>query len=105
MDLSNIKFPNTMDAMGKLVVGAAVAFVTYTVNEIRTDVKQLMATSNINTTKIENIENRVNNLEQVTIFDKLGKSASNNKKTKEEPQPFVFIKKEDDDDEKWSVKL
>lgn len=105
MDLSNIKMPTSMDAMGKVVVGAAVAFVSYTVNEIRTDIKQLMATSNINTTKIENIENRVNNLEQVTILDKLKKTASNNKKTKEQPQQFVFIKKEDDDDKKWVANL
>ncbi len=104
MDLSNIKFPDTMDAMGKLIVGAAIAFVTYTVDEIRTDVKQLMATSNINTTKIENIENRVNNLEQVTILDRLKKTASNNK-TKPEPQKFVFIKKEDDDEKKWIANL
>ena len=104
MDLSNIKLPTSMDAMGKVVVGAAVAFVSYTVNEIRTDVKQLMATSNINTTKIENIENRVNNLEQVTILDKLKKTASNNKKTKEQPQ-LIFIKKEDDDEKKWIATL
>jgi hypothetical protein len=104
MDLSNIKLPTSMDAMGKVVVGAAVAFVSYTVNEIRTDVKQLMATSNINTTKIENIENRVNNLEQVTIIDRLKKTASNNKKTKEQPQ-LIFIKKEDDDEKKWIATL
>ncbi len=104
MDLSNIKLPTSMDAMGKVVVGAAVAFVSYTVNEIRTDIKQLMATSNINTTKIENIENRVNNLEQVTIIDRLKKTASNNKKTKEQPQ-LIFIKKEDDDEKKWIATL
>lgn len=103
MDLSNIKFPDTMDAMGKLIVGAAIAFVTYTVNEIRTDIKQLMATSNINTTKIENIENRVNNLEQVTIIDRLKRTASNNK-TKPEPQRLVFVKQEDDE-KKWLANL
>ena len=99
-----IVLPKSFDTFGKVVVGIAAAFVTYTVNEIRQDVKHLMSVSTENSTKIEGIENRINNLEQVAIFDKLGKSASNNKKTKEEPQQFVFTKKEDDDD-KWSVKL
>lgn len=104
MDLSNIKLPRTMDTFGKWVVGLAIGFVSYTVNEIRTDVKQLMAQSNINTTKIEGLEARVDNLEKVIIFDKLDKKASNNK-TKPEPQRLVFIKNDDEENKKWIATL
>jgi hypothetical protein len=100
-----IILPKSFDTFGKVVVGIAAAFVTYTVNEIRQDVKDLMSVSTQNSTKIEGIENRINNLEKVTIFDKLDKSTSNNKKTKEQPQQLVFIKKEDDDDKKWVANL
>lgn len=104
MDLSNIKLPRTMDTFGKWVVGLAVGFVSYTVNEIRTDVKQLMTQSNINTTKIEGLEARVKNLEQVTIFDRLDKKASSNK-TKPELQRLVFIKNDDEELRKWTARL
>lgn len=67
--------PKSFDTFGKLIIGLSVAFVTYSVNEIRTDVKDLMAASNVNSTKIQGIEARVDNLEQVMYFDKLNKTA------------------------------
>lgn len=106
MDLSNIKVPTTMDAMGKVIVGLAVAFVSYSVNEIRTDVKQLMAASNVNTTKIEGIEARVNNLEQVVIFDKLNKKASSNDSKKAIfPKLYATIKDDEDITKKLATRL
>jgi hypothetical protein len=102
-----IILPKSFDTFGKVVVGIAAAFVTYTVNEIRQDVKNLMIVSTQNTTKIESIENRINNLEKVTMFDKLNNSKStNNNKSDQKPKKLFFIKKEDEDDEKkWIASL
>lgn len=93
-----INLPKNTSFLTRAVVVAAYGYIGYVVTDIHGDIKQLMASSNVNTTKIESLEKRVDNLEQVTIFDKLDKKASNNKKTKQEPQKFVFIKKDDDDE-------
>ncbi len=100
-----INLPKNTSFLTRIVVVAAYCYIGYVVTDIHTDIKHLMAESNINKTKIENIESRINNLEKVTIFDKLEKSTSNNKKTKEQPQQFVFIKKDDDDEKKWIANL
>lgn len=91
-----IVLPKSVDALGKLIVGMSVAFVTYSVNEIRTDVKDLMAASNVNSTKIDAINIRVSNLEKVTLFDRLPKSSS----TKEEyikSMKVLYIKEEEEE--------
>lgn len=85
----------TMDLIVKSLVALAIGFVTYSVNEIRSDVKNLMASSNISATKIENLENRINNLEKVLLYDRINKTSS-----REDPKiiykRLVFIKQEND---------
>jgi hypothetical protein len=85
----------TMDIVVKSLAALAISFVTYSVNEIRSDVKNLMAASNVSATKIENLENRINNLEKVLLYDKINKTSS-----RDEPKPIhkrlVFIKEEND---------
>ncbi len=100
-----INLPKNTSFLTRIVVVAAYCYAGYILTDIHGDIKHLMAESNINKTKIENIETRINNLEKVAIFDKLEKSTSNNKKTKKQSQQLVFIKKEDDDDKKWLANL
>lgn len=97
-----INLPKNTSFLTRIVVVAAYCYIGYVVTDIHTDIKQLMAESNINKTKIENIESRINNLEKIVIFDKLEKSTSNDKETKEQPQQLVFIKKDDDE---WQTTL
>lgn len=99
-----INLPKNTSFLTRIVVVAAYCYIGYVVTDIHADIKHLMAESNVNKTKIENIESRMNNLEKIVIFDKLEKSASNNKESKEQPQQFVFIKKDDDDNE-WERTL
>jgi uncharacterized membrane protein len=68
------------------------------VREIQTDVKHLMAESNINGTKLEGVDVRVTNLEQAVFLNKAKKTANNNNK----PKPifsstYAVLVKEDDE--------
>jgi hypothetical protein len=92
-----VVLPKSFDTFGKLIIGLSVAFVTYSVNEIRTDIKDLMASSNVSVTKIEALEARVNNLEGVMIFDRLPKSSSTKKEMTTIPQKVLYIKEEEEE--------
>ena len=68
------------------------------VREIQSDVKHLMAESNISGTKIQGVESRVDKLEQVVFLSDLKKTANNNDK----PKPifsevYAVLAKEDDE--------
>jgi vacuolar-type H+-ATPase subunit I/STV1 len=68
------------------------------VREIQSDVKHLMAESNISGTKIEGVEARVNKLEQVVFLDKLAKTSDEPKKETNQQQVLVAVLKNDDQD-------
>jgi hypothetical protein len=70
------------------------------VREIQSDVKHLMAESNINGTKLEGVDARVTNLEQAVFLTK--KTANNNNKPKPTfSEVHAVLVKEDDDENKF----
>jgi len=68
------------------------------VREIQGDVKHLMAEANINGTKIEGVESRVDKLEGVVFLSGFKKTADNNDKQPVKQQTLVAILKNDDQD-------
>lgn len=64
------------------------------VREMKNDVKHLMAESNINGTKVEGIETRVDKLEQAVFISTLKKTSS-----EDFPKLIAFKRKDDDEAE------
>ena len=94
MEYNLAKSAKSIDLLGKAIVGIAISFVTYLVNDIHSDIKELMAVSNISSTKIDAMERRIDKLEQVIFFDKLNKTSSN-EPIKDEYKRLVFIRQDE----------
>ena len=76
------------------------------VREIQTDVKHLMAESNINGTKLEGVESRVDKLEGVVFLSNFKKTPTDDNKKPVKQQTLVAILKSDDQDkEKQNLNL
>jgi hypothetical protein len=71
------------------------------VRSLQTDVKELLAQSNIDKTNITNVEQRVANLEQAVFFNKVQKTANNNKPKPIFSEVYAVLVKEDDDENKF----
>lgn len=75
------------------------------VREIQSDVKHLMAESNISGTKIENVESRVDKLEQAVFVSKFSQSSLPQEKKKNDKTVKMYaVLKNDDEESKKRIK-
>ena len=70
------------------------------VREIQSDVKHLMAESNISGTKIENVESRVDKLEQAVFVSKFSQSSLPEEKKNNKTVKLYAVLKNDDEEKK-----
>lgn len=78
------------------------AIIWHDVRSMQSDIKQLLAQSNIDKTNITNVEQRVTNLEQAVFLSKIQQTSSkNNKPDLIFSHVYAVLKKEDENEKNF----
>ena len=77
------------------------AVIWHDVRSMQNDIKALLAQSNIDKTNIENVEQRVTNLEQVVFLSKIQKTGSNKSKPELMFSTLYAVIRPEDEEKKY----